>query len=168
LIGRKPVNLIVGWCGQFLFFVVLRPFFQVVGEWRENQILIPDWTYFYCPGTTLDMHTPPHAFLDPRKNPAAYEEPTPPATRTLAGAIQVHHLTIPSARATWKIGRHNNNNSSNQKAPRNQRKVRDRQHQVSPEHRPPGRLSPLLHLHRWGEAGRSPLPITIWRKSAGR
>jgi len=26
------VNLIVGWCGQFL---------------------IPDWTYFYCPGTTL-------------------------------------------------------------------------------------------------------------------
>jgi len=25
------------------------------GEWRENQILIPDWTYFYCPGTTLLM-----------------------------------------------------------------------------------------------------------------
>jgi len=24
-----------------------------VGEWPENQILIPDWTYFYCPGTTL-------------------------------------------------------------------------------------------------------------------
>jgi len=46
--------LIVGWCGQFLFFVVLRQSFsQVVGEWSENQILIPDWTYFYCPGTTL-------------------------------------------------------------------------------------------------------------------
>jgi len=22
---------------------------QVVGEWLENQILIPDWTYFHCP-----------------------------------------------------------------------------------------------------------------------
>jgi len=53
LIGRNRVNLIVGWCGQFLFFVVLRPFSQVVGEWLENQILIPDWTYFFCPGTTL-------------------------------------------------------------------------------------------------------------------
>jgi len=47
------VNLIVGWCGQFLIFVVLHQFSQVVGEWLENQILIPDWTYFYCPGTTL-------------------------------------------------------------------------------------------------------------------
>jgi len=45
--------LIVGWWGQFLFFVVLRQFSQVVGEWLENQILIPDWTYFHCPGTTL-------------------------------------------------------------------------------------------------------------------
>jgi len=45
--------LIVGWCGQFLFFVVLRSFSKVVGEWLENQILIPDWTYFYCPGATL-------------------------------------------------------------------------------------------------------------------
>jgi len=44
LIGRKPVNLIVGWCGRFLFFVVPRQF---------SQILIPDWTYFHCPGTTL-------------------------------------------------------------------------------------------------------------------
>jgi len=32
LIGRNLVNLIVSWCGQFLFFVVLRPFSQVVGE----------------------------------------------------------------------------------------------------------------------------------------
>jgi len=53
LIGRKPVNLIVGWCGRFLFFVVPRQFSQVVSEWPENQILIPDWTYFHCPGATL-------------------------------------------------------------------------------------------------------------------
>jgi len=53
LIGRNPVNLIVSWCGQFLFFVVLCQFSQVVGEWLENQILIPDWTYFHCPGITL-------------------------------------------------------------------------------------------------------------------
>jgi len=53
LIGRNGVNLIVSWCGQFLFFVVPRQFSQVVGEWPENQILIPDWTYFHCPGATL-------------------------------------------------------------------------------------------------------------------
>jgi len=45
--------LIVGWCGRFLFFVVLSQFSQVVGEWPENQILIPDWSYFHCPGATL-------------------------------------------------------------------------------------------------------------------
>jgi len=45
--------LIVGWCGLFLFFVVPRQFSQVVGEWPENQILIPDLTYFHCPGATL-------------------------------------------------------------------------------------------------------------------
>jgi len=55
LIGRKPVNLIVGWCGRFFFFVVPTQFSQVViyfhniGEWPENQILIPNWTYFHCP-----------------------------------------------------------------------------------------------------------------------
>jgi len=43
LIGRKPVNLIVGWCGRFLFFVVPRQFSPAIGEWAENQILIPDW-----------------------------------------------------------------------------------------------------------------------------
>jgi len=52
MIGRKPVNLIVGWCGRFLFFVVPQ-FSQGIGEWPENQILIPDWTYFHCPGATL-------------------------------------------------------------------------------------------------------------------
>jgi len=53
LIGTNRVNLIVGWCGRFLFFVVPRQFSQVIGEWPENQILIPDWTYFHCPGATL-------------------------------------------------------------------------------------------------------------------
>jgi len=55
LIGSKRLNLIVGWCGQFLFFVVSHQFSQVVGEWSENQILIPDWAYFHCPGTTLEQ-----------------------------------------------------------------------------------------------------------------
>jgi hypothetical protein len=53
MIGRNPRNLIVGWSGGFFFFVVPCQFSQVVGEWRENQILIPDWTYFHCPGATL-------------------------------------------------------------------------------------------------------------------
>jgi len=53
LIGTNRVNLIVGWWGRFLFFVVPRQFSQVIGEWPENQILIPDWTYFHCPGATL-------------------------------------------------------------------------------------------------------------------
>jgi len=45
--------LIVGWSGEFLFFVVPGQFSQAVGKWPENQILIPDWTYFHCPGATL-------------------------------------------------------------------------------------------------------------------
>jgi len=53
LIGRKRVNLTVGWCGRFLFFVVPHQFSQDTGKWPENQILIPDWTYFHCPGATL-------------------------------------------------------------------------------------------------------------------
>jgi len=36
-----------------LFFVVPRQFSRSHGEWPENQILIPNWTYFHCPGTTL-------------------------------------------------------------------------------------------------------------------
>jgi len=28
-------------------------FSQDIGEWSENQILIPHWTYFHCPGATL-------------------------------------------------------------------------------------------------------------------
>jgi len=50
--------LIVGWCGRFLFFVVPRQFSQDIGEWPENQILIPEWTYFHCPGTTLALYQP--------------------------------------------------------------------------------------------------------------
>jgi len=53
LIGRNGANLIVGWCGRFLFFVVARQFSQDFGEWPENQILISDWTYFHCPNATL-------------------------------------------------------------------------------------------------------------------
>jgi len=55
--GRNCVNLIVGWVGadDFFFFVVPRQFSpQDIGEWPENQILIPHWTYFHCPGTTLE------------------------------------------------------------------------------------------------------------------
>jgi len=57
--------LIVGWGGQFLFFVVLRQFLffvvprqfsEVIGEWPENQILIPDWTYFHCPTGFLPIN----------------------------------------------------------------------------------------------------------------
>jgi len=32
VIGRKPVHLIVGWCGQFLFFVVPLQFSQENGQ----------------------------------------------------------------------------------------------------------------------------------------
>jgi len=55
LIGRNLINLIVSWswCGPFLFFVVPYQFSQDNGEWPENQILIPDWTYLHCPGATL-------------------------------------------------------------------------------------------------------------------
>jgi len=61
LIGRKRVTLVVGRCGRFLFFVVPRQFLQDICEWLENQILIPDWTYFHCPGATLkqDKIKPP-------------------------------------------------------------------------------------------------------------
>jgi len=52
-LGRNRVNLIVGWSGVFLFFVVPRQFSQDIGEWPQNQILIPDWTYLHCPGATL-------------------------------------------------------------------------------------------------------------------
>jgi len=62
----------VGWCQQrekidwweackfdsrlvwtILIFVVPHQFSPDIGEWPENQISIPDWTYFHCPGATL-------------------------------------------------------------------------------------------------------------------
>jgi len=56
-LAGTSVDLIVGWCGRFLFFVVPRQFSPDIGEWPENQILIPDWTYFHCPGATLVSST---------------------------------------------------------------------------------------------------------------
>jgi len=48
----------LGWCGRFLFFVVPRQFSQdIIGEWAENQILIPGWTNFHCPDTTQVSET---------------------------------------------------------------------------------------------------------------
>jgi len=53
-------NLALSLIFAFLFrhrgdkiFVVPRQFSQDIGEWPENQILIPDWAYFHCPGATL-------------------------------------------------------------------------------------------------------------------
>jgi len=56
---QKPSKFDCRLVRTILFFVVLRQFSQVVGEklidgeWLENQILIPDWAYFYCSGATL-------------------------------------------------------------------------------------------------------------------
>jgi len=38
---------------DFSFLLSPRQFSQDIGEWPENQILIPDWRYFHSPGTTL-------------------------------------------------------------------------------------------------------------------
>jgi len=38
----------------FIFFVVPHQFAQDIGEWLENQILIPD---FHCPGATLVVYS---------------------------------------------------------------------------------------------------------------
>jgi len=35
-----------------LFFVAPHHFSLDIGEWPKNQILIPDWTNFHCPGAT--------------------------------------------------------------------------------------------------------------------
>jgi len=50
--GEWPTS-VVGWCQQFLFFDVPCQFSKDIGKWPENQILIPDWAYFHCPGATL-------------------------------------------------------------------------------------------------------------------
>jgi len=51
------------------------------GEWLENQILIPDWTYFHCPGATLvlDIEEP----KDRRPTTASTEEPKDPKPPTM-------------------------------------------------------------------------------------
>jgi len=41
---------------NFYFLLSSVQFSQVVGKWPENQILIPDWTYFCCPGATLEVN----------------------------------------------------------------------------------------------------------------
>jgi len=43
---------------DFYFLLSLRQFSQDIGEWPENQILIPDWTYFHCPDATLTTEDP--------------------------------------------------------------------------------------------------------------
>jgi len=44
--------LIVSWQKIFIFCCPPQ-FSQDIGKWPQNQILILDWTYFHCPGTTL-------------------------------------------------------------------------------------------------------------------
>jgi len=39
--------------GTIFIFCCPSSISQDIGEWPQNQILIPDWTYFHCPGTTL-------------------------------------------------------------------------------------------------------------------
>jgi len=62
VIGRKPVNLIVGWCGRFLFFVVPRQFSRVGWfqlrekiDWQEGGKfdcrLVRTIFIFYCPSS---------------------------------------------------------------------------------------------------------------------
>jgi len=41
---------------DFYFFVVPHQFSQAIGQWPQNQILIPDLTYFHCPGPTLGLY----------------------------------------------------------------------------------------------------------------
>jgi len=51
---------------NFFFFLVPHPFSQDIGEWPQNQIiLIPDWTYFHCPGATLMLSWYKSLFLQP-------------------------------------------------------------------------------------------------------
>jgi len=45
---------------RIFIFCCARQFSQDIGEWPENQILIPDWTYFHCPGATQFVH---HLFI---------------------------------------------------------------------------------------------------------
>jgi len=42
---------------DFYFLLSLVNFHEDIGEWPENQILIPDWPYFHCPGASLIQGT---------------------------------------------------------------------------------------------------------------
>jgi len=85
LIGRNPENLIVGWCGRFLFFVVPRLFSQDIGDiWRigrRRQREKIDWQeprkfdcqlvrtifIFCCPGTLTFGEWPENQIFSPGK-----------------------------------------------------------------------------------------------------
>jgi len=75
VVGHNCETLSLGWCRErekidwqearkfdcrlvrtIFIFVVPRKFSLDAGEWPENQILIPDWTNFHCPGATLLSH----------------------------------------------------------------------------------------------------------------
>jgi len=43
----------IGWCQQREKIDWQEAQKFDIGEWPENQILIPDWTHLYCPGATL-------------------------------------------------------------------------------------------------------------------
>jgi len=56
------VNVTGSSVSSFSFDVsdIPRQFPQDIGEWPENQILIPDWTHFHCPGATLVLEKEGH------------------------------------------------------------------------------------------------------------
>jgi len=54
---RNPLNLMFVGADNFYFLLSLINFHKTFGKWSENQILIPDWTYFHCPGSMLARGT---------------------------------------------------------------------------------------------------------------
>jgi len=58
-------------------FVVPQQFSQdIIGEWPENQILIPDWPYFHCPGATLLGGSTGLSREEPWHNCRSWKSPT--------------------------------------------------------------------------------------------
>jgi len=84
--------LIVRWVRRFLFFVVPHQFSPDTGEWPQNQILIPDWTYFHCPGTTLVGKWPEN------QNFYSYCPLRLPKNRGAASNGQGHQMSVRSCR----------------------------------------------------------------------
>jgi len=60
------------------FFVVLVNF----PEWPENQILIPDWTYFHCPDAALRQGVPVEGEQEPRSGVPVEGEQEPQKSPT--------------------------------------------------------------------------------------